>query len=574
MPVRTQCITTVILSILLLTSCSMTGLRQPSEQTETAGLPHLRKQGTVTQLVVEGKPYLLLAGELHNSSTSSIEYMKPIWPKLKQMNLNTVLAVVSWALIEPEEGKFDFTIVDNMIQEARNHDLHLVILWFGSWKNGISHFPPYWVKKDLDRFGRVRIKNGKHIEVLSTLSEANMDADARAFAALMRHIREVDSSRQTVIMIQVQNEVGVLGDSRDRSDAANAAFAGPVPDELMEYLCKYKDSLLPELKEVWSATGYKQSGTWTQVFGEGIRTDEIFMAWHYARYIDRVAQTGKAQYPIPMFVNTWLVQRQDEVPGDYPSGGPQARNHDIWRAGAPNIDILAPDIYLPNFEDICRLYSRSGNPLFIPESRAGAQGAANAFLAVGKCNAIGYSPFGIDGRLAGAAAFQPTIPGRDTPDTFPQAYDVLSQLAPLILEHQGKDSMTALALNNQNPAENITMGDYKLEVTLRRQRRSTEVPASGYCIIIMTGPDEYVVAGIDCQITFFANTPGPEIVGLGSVYEGKYVDGRWVPGRKLNGDAIMLNYHLDQMAAENRPGSVLRLQGEGPVIRQVKLYRF
>jgi hypothetical protein len=574
MPGRLKYMPGLILSILLLINSTIAGQQSSSGRKEPTSLPHLRKQGATTQLIVEGKPYLILAGELHNSSTSSIEYMKPIWPKLKQMNLNTVLAVVSWALIEPEEGKFDFTIVDNMIHEARNHDLHLVILWFGSWKNGISHFPPYWVKKDINRFPRVRIKNGKHIEVLSPLSEANRDADAYAFTALMRHIREVDSSRQTVIMVQVQNEVGILGDSRDRSDVANEAFAGPVPGELMEFLNKNKDNLLPEMKEAWSAAGYKESGTWIEVFGEGTRADEIFMAWHYARYIDEVAQAGKAEYSIPMFVNTWLVQRQNEVPGDYPSGGPQACNHDIWRAGAPNIDFLAPDIYVPNFEDICQLYSRSGNPLFIPESRAGAQGAANAFLAIGKYNAIGYSPFGIDSRVVGDTGFQPIFPGGDSPDTFPQAYDVLSQLAPLILEHQGKDSMTALQLNNQNPTENITMGDYKLEVTLRRQRRSTEVPASGYCIIIMTGPDEYVAAGIDCQITFFTNTPGPEIVGLGSVYEGKFIDGRWIPGRKLNGDAIMLNYHLDQMAEGNRPGSVLRLQGEGPVIRQVKLYRF
>ena len=350
------------LSVIVLAGCSIVSREQSIGRYDSNQIPHLRKQGTATQMVVDGKPYLALAGELHNSSSSSLEYVKPIWPKLKQMNLNTVLAVVSWAMIEPEEGKFDFTIVDGLIEQARGHDLHLAILWFGSWKNGISHYPPYWVKKDLERFPRARIKNGKNIEVLSTLCKANREADARAFAALMKHIREIDSKKHTVVMIQVQNEVGVLGDSRDRSEAANAAFAGPVSGELMQYLVRHKDDLLSELKEVWSTTGYKESGTWTEVFGTGVKADEVFMAWNYAQYLDRVAKAGKAKYPIPMFVNAWIVQPQDKVPGDYPSGGPQAHNHDIWRAGAPNIDILAPDIYLSNFGQICEMYSRSGNP--------------------------------------------------------------------------------------------------------------------------------------------------------------------------------------------------------------------
>ncbi len=549
--------------VIILTNCALKGKERPFDRQDSTGTPQLIKQGSATQLAVDGKPYLMLAGELHNSSSSSLEYMKPIWPKLKQMNLNTVLAVVSWDMIEPEEGNFDFTIVDGLIKEARANDLHLVILWFGSWKNGISHYPPYWIKNDLNRFPRVRIKNGKNIEVLSTLSKSNLEADVHVFAALMRHIRETDSKKHTVVMIQVQNEVGILGDSRDRSDMANEAFAAAVPDELMQYLVKHTDSLLPELKDIWAVNRYRKSGTWTDVFGTGIGTDEIFMAWNYARYLDKVAEAGKAEYSIPMFVNAWIIQPQDKVPGDYPSGGPQAHNHDIWRAGASNIDILAPDIYLPNFDEICELYSRSDNTLFIPESRAGTQGVANAFIAFGKYNAIGYSPFGIDSRI--------TDPQNGP---IPKAYNVLSQLAPLILEHQGKESITAVALDKQNPSRNLRIGGYTLEVALRRQRRSNTVPASGYCIIIMTEPDEFVVAGSDIQITFFANTPGPEIVGLASVFEGKYVDGRWIPGRKLNGDAIMLDYHLDRMAAENRPGSVLRLQGGGPVIRRVKLYRF
>jgi hypothetical protein len=562
MIVKTKFLPGIIVLTLILAGCSAVMQNQTSLGYDPNNMPRLVKQGDITQLEVDGEPFLILGGELHNSSSSSLDYMKPIWPKLEQMNLNTVLAAVSWDLIEPKEGQFDFTLVDGMIKEARRHDLHLIILWFGSWKNGISHYVPSWVKNNIERFPRVRIESGKNIEVLSTLSYENRRSDVRAFTELMRHIREVDSRKHTVIMIQVENEVGVLGDSRDRCPLANDAFAKPVPAELMRYLTENKDSLLPGLRNLWSKTGFKETGTWTEVFGTGERADEIFMSWNYACYIDQIAEAGKAEYPLPMFVNAWIVQPEDKKPGDYPSGGPQAEMHDIWRAGAPNIDLLAPDIYLPNFTEICASYSRGGNPLFIPESFAGVRGAANVFYAVGRYNAMGYSPFGIDG-----------IPTDAENDPFSKAYEVLSQLAPQILNGQAKGKIVGVILNKEKPGEKIELGDYILAVELRQQRRRTTVPDLAYGLIISTGPDEYIVAGNDIQITFFPNTPGPQMVGLESVYEGEYIKGKWVPGRKLNGDAIMLNYHLDQMAEENRSGSVLRIQ-DGPAIRRVKLYRF
>jgi len=525
-------------------------------------IPRLQKQGTATQLIVDGKPFLALAGELHNSSSSSLDYMRPIWGKLAQANLNTVLAVVSWDLIEPEEGKFDFTLVDGLLEQARSNNLRVMLLWFGSWKNGMSHYVPDWVKSDFERFPRVRLRTGA-VEVLSTLSEENLKCDARAFAALMHHVREVDSQDRTVIMVQVQNEVGVLGDSRDRGELANQAFAKPVPSELMDYLRRHKDDLLPELRDVWARTGFRASGTWGEVFGSGSATDEIFMAWNYARHTNRVTEAGKAEYPLPMFVNAWIVQPEDELPGDYPSGGPQAHMHDVWRAGAPEIDILAPDIYLPDFTSICELYSRSGNPLFVPESRADVQGAANVFAAVGQFNAIGYSPFGIDSRL------------RD-PQGGPiaKAYKTLSQLAPLILQHQGTGTIAGISLDRRNRTAKFRVGDYTLNAGLRTNRRSSELPELGYGIFIAVGPDEYYVAGSNLQLTFSANNPGPPTVGLATLEEGVFVDGRWTPGRTLNGDAIMIDYDMASMAATHQTGTGVRFRGDDPEIMRVKLYRF
>ena len=246
------------------------------EHYSASEIPHLRKQGTATQLIVDGKPFLALAGELGNNTATSLEYMKHVWPKLIDTKLNTALAAVSWAQIEPQEGKFDFSVLDGVIQGARENNLRLVLLWFGSWKNGESTYAPDWVKRDFERFPRVQRTEGTSVEVLTPFNDANRDADARAFAALMRHVKEFDGQRHTVIMIQVENEIGTL----DRSPVAQKAYAGPVPKELMDYLQQHKETLIPELRQVWEAAGFKTSGTWEEVFGKGDTTDEIFMAWY------------------------------------------------------------------------------------------------------------------------------------------------------------------------------------------------------------------------------------------------------------------------------------------------------
>ena len=217
--------------------------------------------------MVDGKPFLALTGELGNNTASSLENMQPLWSRLVAGNLNCVLAAVSWAQLEPEEGHFDFALVDGLIQEARRNRLKLMFLWFGSWKNGLSSYPPLWVKQDYKRFPRIKIKGGKSIELLSTFGDASRDADARAFRALMRHLRETDD-QHTVLMMQVENEVGVLGDSRDHSAAANAAFAAAVPAELTAYLQAHRDGLYPDLRALWDANGDKTAGTWAEVFGD------------------------------------------------------------------------------------------------------------------------------------------------------------------------------------------------------------------------------------------------------------------------------------------------------------------
>ena len=272
--------------------CFLWGQSQNSPAKPAAPLPRIAQDGAAKQMFVDGKPFLMLAGELHNSSASSVEYMKPIWDHLAPMNLNTVIGTVSWELAEPQEGKFDFSLVDAQIQEARKRNMRLALIWFGTWKSS-SGYVPLWVKKDPVRFPAMQIHSAaggragagvsdRYNGSLSAFGEQNVAADSRAYAALMRHIRETDP-QHTVILMQVENEAGVVGDSRDRSPLAEAAWAKPVPSDLMAYLTKNKAGLLPELQEVWGRNGYKTSGTWAQVFGDDGPAGEVFMAYFIGR---------------------------------------------------------------------------------------------------------------------------------------------------------------------------------------------------------------------------------------------------------------------------------------------------
>ena len=527
----------------------------PISDAQPSALPHLRKQGTATQLIVDAKPFLVLGGELGNSSSSSLEYMRPVWPKLVALNLNTVLMPVYWELLEPAEGKFDFTLVDGLIQEARKHQLRLVPLWFASWKNSMSCYAPAWVKTNQQRFPRAEDKAGNGMEILSPFSQENLAADARAFAAFMRHLREMDSRDHTVIMVQVENEIGMIPDSRDRSASANKLFNQAVPSELMNYLEQRRDALMPELRAVWAAAKFKTRGTWEEVFGPGAGTDENFMAWHFARYTNRVTELGKAEYPLPMFVNAALI-RPGHQPGQYPSAGPLPHLMDVWRAGAPQIDFLTPDIYFQNFAEWARKYHQSGNPLFIPEAILGPASAVNALYAVGQHDAIGFSPFSIE------SVAEPTR------SLLASGYDLLAQLAPLILAHQGKNELAGFLPEGpeQRAPQQARLGGYTLNVTYERPSppatqgaQTAEAIAGGLAIAV--GPDEFIFAGTGLVVTFEANTPGLPLVGILSVQEGKYVNGQWQPGRWLNGD-------------QTHQGRHLRLPSGRFDLQRIKLYRY
>jgi beta-galactosidase GanA len=520
-------------------------------RTQNAAIPHLKKQGRATQLFVEGRPFLILGGELGNSTASNLDYLRPYWQNFKKMNLNTILCPVYWELIEPNEGHFDFALVDSIIQSARDYDVKLVLLWFGSWKNSMSCYAPSWVKTDPKRFPRARTKDGRALEILTPFSDENRDADARAFAALMRHIRSIDEPRQTVIMVQVENEIGMIPDARDYCEMASKFFARPVPAELTSYLLQHKNSLIPEFEQVWKRTGYKSSGTWEEMFGKGLHTDEMFMAWHFARYTNEIAKAGKAAYPLPMYVNAALI-RPNYKPGQYPSAGPLPHLMDIWRAGAPQIDFLAPDIYFKNFKEWCEKYDCSGNPLFIPEV-ANHQSPANAFYAIAQHHAMGYSPFSIE-----------SLPHSES-QPLAQAYAVLHQLEPLILMKQGKGELAGVLLDSTHHQTQIHLGEYTFDVRHEyswayAQKSDAETPRVGG-MIIMLEPDEFLIAGSGIIVMFQARANDGTIAGIERIDEGQFSHGNWVVGRRMNGD-------------QSHQGRHLHLPGNNYSIQKVKLYKY
>ena len=494
-------------------------LAQPGPASDTSA-PHLETRGAAIQLIVDGKPFLMLSGELHNSSSSSLDYMKPIWDKLRALGLNSVVTPLSWELVEPQEGTFDYTLVDGLIQQARQENLRIVFLWLATWKNGLSSYTPVWVKQDTRRFPRV-VLHGEEVEIMSPQGAATQQADARAFAALMQHIKQVDGAQHTVVMMQMENEVGVLGDARDHSDAANKTFAAPVPPELTKYLQAHHQSLYPKLRDLWDLNGDKLSGSWAEVFGDTTRADEIFMAWHYARFIHAVTARGKAAYNLPMYVNTWLAG-ETTPPGEFPSGGPEPWVVDVWKAAGGSLDFYSPDLYDPLFEQWCQRYHRDGNPLYMPETRGQAAGAANVFYALGEEAGFGFSPFAIESEAS------------DT-DPLGDSYKAIASIAPLLAQHQAAGDVHGFVLGPGHPSEvDFTLSGYTLHVALDN---SFGGPASAaFGLIMATGKDEFLGVGKGFRVTFTPRSVTGPKAGIAAVDEGTFEDGKWVPERRLNGD--------------------------------------
>ena len=421
-------------------------------------------------------PYPILGGELSNSAATCVEDIDEVMPRMKALGLNTVLVPAYWEFIEPAEGQFDFTLIDRTIDRARENQLKVIFLWFGAWKNSMSCYAPLWFKQDTKRFPRAVTQTGKPLEIASCFSDNVLQADLKAFTTLMQHLADKDKATGTVIMMQIENEIGMLESARDHSPLAEKAYKQPVPADLLKVL------------------RLKQKGTWAEVFGTDAYADEKFMAYHYARYVEHLAQAARRIYDMPLYVNAAMNSR-GRKPGEYPSAGPLAHLIDFWHCGAPSIDILAPDIYDTGFKGWASQYALPNNQLFIPESRCCENSGVRALYAFGEHQALGFSPFAID-----------QASPRET-ESVTKAYALLRQIHSLT-SHLSSLTFYGLLFDQQDRERIILDGTTAITCrhyfTLPWDPRATDGSTwpEGGAILLRLAKNEYLLAGSGVVVDF------------------------------------------------------------------------
>lgn len=517
------------------------------------------------RLYLDSEPALLLGGQVHNSTASSAEGIASVFRHVRDLGGNTVIAPAYWDLCEPAEGAFDFSLVDALLQEAERNDLRLVVLWFGAFKNAASTYAPRWVRADPARFVRARVGEASirpaftydgatHRPVLSVFSPELREADARAFAALMTYIA-AHELRDCVALVQVENEVGMLADGRDRSDLAEAAWNAQVPEEFIAFVRDAApDSAAGAL---WRAAGSPPGGAWPDVIGHGWEAEEIFMAWAFASYVAAVAVRGAAIWPVPFYANTWLgPQPGQERPGQYPSGGPGERVLDVWRAAAPTLSMVSPDIYIDDAASVVATYAFPGNPLFVPECRLRA---GDAVLAIAR-GALGWSAFGIDdARPDGQVS---------------QLLGLLAQIEGPLVAAQRDGRIAAVVLEPGIESMEVTLdgtrivahgtrelfGRMLLDAGVAQLPPTPDLPLETeegapigtphdtrpLALVVAEGDDTFLVIGEGVTLDFFRDDSTVEI---DSVVEGHFEVDRWKSGLALNGDERLSLLPMDRISA-------------------------
>lgn len=494
---------------------------------QSAPLPRIISKDGRHALLVDNQPFLMLGGQVNNASNYP-EMLPEVWPTILALHANTVEVPIAWEQVEPVEGRFDFSFLDALVRQARENKVRLVLLWFGTWKNTSASYTPEWVKSDTRRFPRMITKDGKTHYALSPHGRSTLQADKKAFVALMRRIREIDP-QHTVIMVQVENETGSYDSPRDFSPAANHLFASVVPQAL--------------------AKRFGKSGTWSQVFGW--KADQAFNAWHVARYVDEIAAAGQAELDLPMYVNAALSDPfKEEGAQNAASGGPNWNVIDVWKAAARHIAIAAPDIYNRDpgaYAKYLDHYARPDNPLFVPETGNAPEFARFLWLALGK-GAIGFSPFGMD--ATGYANFPLGGKEPDEGNAFGSKFALLAPIARdwarLAFEHP----TIGFARDKDGSDQKAALGRWSITASYgfwqfgERDWTFLEIPPHpnknrpvGGAALIQLGADEFLLAGSDVRIRFaLADRSLGENLQILSIEEGTFANGRWTMKRRWNGD--------------------------------------
>ena len=492
-------------------------------QVGAAPMPRVVSKDGRWALMVDGAPYLMLGVQVNNSSAWP-GMLPQVWPAVERLHANTVEAPIYWEQMEPAPGKFDFSVVDALLAGAREHKVHLVLLWFGTWKNGAPHYVPEWVKRDPVKYPRVTGPKGEVRDTMSPFGTATMEADKTAFVALMKHLKLADP-RHTVIMVQVENEINAYGSQRDYAPEAVKLFEGQVPAE-------------------FAAAMHVTPGTWTEAFG--LEAENTFQAWSIARYVEQVAKAGKEAYGLPLYLNHSLENplappRQGRLPWD------KMTDHvlDIWKSTAPSLDLIAPDIYMSQYaqyEKVLDVYERKDNALFVPESGNAAPYARYLFAALGH-GAIGWSPFGLD--LTGYANAPLGAPVVDDKliDLFALNFKLIGPMQREIAKLNFEGKVQAVSEDPAVHAQDLKFGPWTATVAygLRVFGRAANAPGNpepvGRALVAQLGPDEFLVTGVSARVDFRLSDPATgKHRAFVKVEEGTYVDGKWKFLRIWNGD--------------------------------------
>jgi hypothetical protein len=492
---------------------------------------------------LNNEPFIMLAGEVHNSSSSSLTYMEEqVWPNIRNLNMNTLLVPVAWETIEPEQDIFDFSIVQGLVEQARGESMHLVILWFGLWKNGESFYVPGWVKKDVKTYFRAQKYNGEMLNTISPFCDKAVERDAFAYQKLLKFIQSIDEQNNTIIMMQVENEIGLLGTERDYCVVAEEFYQKDIPRSVADL--------------------YQLSGTWQQCFGKD--AGEYMMCYAFASAVEKIAAAGKAAYNLPCYTNAWLEQWPWEA-GSYPSGGPVAKMHKLWKAVALSLDCLAPDIYVSYVCDVIDEYAKDNNTLLIPEIRKDAMASTYVLYSILGKDAICYSPFGIEDLCGNQdmreippltilqelniepSAFN--IEGSD--EIYSDIYAFIENIKPLYYQYRNTSHLNSFVKrSNYHYGDILEFEQYRIKVKYKQNESGK--PISGGCIIELTN-DKFLICGMRYQIEILPPVAQHKKIGVLQLAEVKVKNGEIIRGRVLNGDEVMnisLGNRLDCLLLE------------------------
>ena len=494
-------------------------------QSTDAMMPKLIEKDGRHALLVDGQPFLILGGQAHNSSGWP-GMLPQLWQSVTAMNANTLEVPVYWEQIESQQGKFDFSLIDTLLSQAREHKVRLVLLWFATWKNGSNHYMPEWMKRDAGKYPNITGKNGQPVDSPTPIAKAILDADIKAFAAVMRYLKKADE-QHTVIMVQVENEPGAWGSVRDYSATAQRLFEGPVPAELLK----------PEILKALN-TAPVTKGNWKEVFADN--ADEYFHAWSVAHFIGQVAAAGKAEYALPLYVNAALRDPLTNPPAtNYESGGPTDNVIPVWKAAAPMIDLLAPDIYLEGSDRVLKvleLYNRPGNALFVPEAGLNVQNSKYLYEVIAR-GGIGFSPFGIDGNKVVPLETEAAERLKPFALDYAMAAPMMRDLAKW--GYEGK--IKAVVEREDHAGQTVSLGSWEAVVSFGGEGRGNKAPANaqpvGKAMIVQVDENNFIIMGSLCHFSFrpIGKNAGRAWQYL-KVEEGKYENGVFKPVRILNGD--------------------------------------